>query len=90
MQIVLAGSEMGNGYTELNNPLDLEERFREQRDMSEAGDSEAHEHDETFIEALRYGMPPAFGFGVSERFFSVMMNRPIRECVFFPLMKPRA
>lgn len=90
MQIVLAGSEMGNGYTELNNPLDLEERFREQRDMSEAGDAEAHEHDETFIEALRYGMPPAFGFGVSERFFSVMMNRPIRECVFFPLMKPRA
>ncbi len=90
MQIVLAGSEMGNGYTELNDPIDLEERFSEQRDMSDAGDSEAHEHDETFIEALRYGMPPAFGFGVSERFFSVMLNRPIRECVFFPLMKPKA
>lgn len=90
MQIVLAGSEMGNGYTELNNPLDLEERFREQRTMGEEGDEEAHEHDETFVEALRYGMPPAFGFGVSERFFSVMMDRPIRECVMFPLMKPRA
>ncbi len=90
MQIIIAGSEMGNGYTELNNPIDLEERFKEQRDMSEAGDTEAHEHDETFIEALRYGMPPAFGFGVSERFFSVMMDRPIRECVFFPLMKPKA
>lgn len=90
MQIILAGSEMGNGYTELNNPLDLEERFKEQREMSEAGDTEAHEHDETFIEALRYGMPPAFGFGVSERLFSVMMDRPIRECVFFPLMKPRS
>ncbi|MBM7562428.1 lysine--tRNA ligase [Fusibacter tunisiensis] len=90
MQIVLAGSEMGNGYTELNNPLDLEERFKEQRSMSEAGDTEAHEHDESFIEALRYGMPPAFGFGVSERLFSVMMDRPIRECVFFPLMKPRS
>ncbi len=89
MQIVLAGSEMGNGYTELNNPIDLEERFKEQRTMSEAGDTEAHDHDETFIEALRYGMPPAFGFGVSERFFSVMMNRPIRECVLFPLMKPK-
>ena len=58
--------------------------------MSEAGDTEAHEHDETFIEALRYGMAPAFGFGVSERLFSVMMDRPIRECVFFPLMKPRS
>lgn len=89
-QIILAGSEMGNGYTELNNPLDLEERFKEQRAMEEAGDEEAHDHDETFIEALRYGMPPAFGFGVSERLFSVMMNRPIRECVFFPLMKPKA
>jgi lysyl-tRNA synthetase class 2 len=90
MQIILAGSEMGNGYTELNNPLDLEERFKEQRAMEEAGDEEAHDHDETFIEALRYGMPPAFGFGVSERLFSVMMDRPIRECVFFPLMKPKA
>jgi len=90
MQIILAGSEMGNGYTELNNPLDLEERFKEQRAMGEAGDEEAHEHDETFIEALRYGMPPAFGFGFSERLFSVMMDRPIRECVFFPLMKPKA
>lgn len=88
MQIILAGSEMGNGYTELNNPIDLEERFKEQRVMSEAGDEEAHDHDETFIEALRYGMPPAFGFGVSERLFSVMMDRPIRECVMFPLMKP--
>lgn len=90
MQIVLAGSEMGNGYTELNNPIDLEERFKEQRTMGEEGDEEAHDHDETFVEALRYGMPPAFGFGVSERFFSVLMNRPIRECVMFPLMKPKA
>ncbi len=89
MQIVIAGSEMGNGYTELNDPLDLEERFREQRTMSEQGDEEAHEHDESFIEALRYGMPPAYGFGVSERLFSVMMDKPIRECVFFPLMRPQ-
>lgn len=88
MQIILAGSEMGNGYTELNDPIDLEERFKEQREMGEEGDEEAHDHDETFIEALRYGMPPAYGFGVSERLFSVMMDRPIRECVLFPLMKP--
>lgn len=88
MQIIIAGSEMGNGYTELNDPVDLEERFKEQRAMGEAGDEEAHEHDETFIEALKYGMPPAYGFGFSERLFSVMMNRPIRECVLFPLMRP--
>ena len=89
MQIILAGSEMGNGYTELNDPIDLEERFAEQRTMGEEGDEEAHDHDETFIEALRYGMPPAYGFGVSERLFSVMMDRPIRECVLFPLMRPK-
>jgi len=46
------------------------------------------EHDESFVEALKYGMPPACGFGVSERLFSFMMNKPIRECVMFPLMRP--
>ena len=88
MQVILAGSEMGNGYSELNDPLDLELRFKEQRDMGESGDGEAHNHDDDFIEALKYGMPPAFGFGVSERLFSVMIDKPIRECVLFPLMKP--
>ena len=88
-QVILAGSEMGNGYNELNDADDLESRFQEQRQMAEAGDEEAHSHDAEFIEALEYGMPPAFGFGVSERLFSTIMNRPIRECVMFPLMKPQ-
>ena len=87
-QVIIAGSEMGNGYSELNDPIDLEARFMEQRKMAEEGDTEAHEHDSEFIEALEYGMPPAFGFGVSERLFSTLMDRPIRECVIFPLMKP--
>ena len=87
-QIIIAGSEVGNGYSELNDPLDQEKRFTEQRKLSEEGDSEAMEHDDSFIEALKYGMPPACGFGISERFFSFLMNRPIRECVMFPLMKP--
>lgn len=87
-QVILAGSEMGNGYSELNDAEDLENRFKEQREMAEAGDEEAHSHDAEFIEALEYGMPPAFGFGFSERFFSTLMDRPIRECVMFPLMKP--
>jgi lysyl-tRNA synthetase class 2 len=89
IQIIIAGSEMGNGYSELNDPLDLEKRFKEQRTMGEAGDTEAHNHDQDFIEALQYGMPPAFGFGVSERLFSFMMDKPMRECVLFPLMKPK-
>ena len=88
IQVIIAGSEMGNGYSELNDPLDLEKRFKEQRSMSDAGDAEAHNHDDDFIEALKYGMPPAFGFGVSERLFSVIVDKPMRECVLFPLMKP--
>jgi len=87
-QVIMAGSEMGNGYSELNDPLDQEERFKEQRKMKESGDAEAHEHDESFVEALKYGMPPVCGFGVSERLFSVLMNRPVRETVIFPLMRP--
>jgi lysyl-tRNA synthetase class 2 len=87
-QVILAGSEMGNGYSELNDPIDQDERFREQRALGEAGDEEAMEHDESFIEALKYGMPPACGFGFSERLFSIMMERPVRECVAFPLMRP--
>ena len=86
-QVILAGSEMGNGYSELNDALDQEERFKEQKKLKQAGDTEAHEHDKEFIEALKYGMPPTCGFGVSERLFSYMMDKPIRECVIFPLVK---
>jgi lysyl-tRNA synthetase class 2 len=87
-QVILAGSEMGNGYSELNDPIDQDERFREQRALGEEGDADAMEHDESYIEALKYGMPPACGFGFSERLFWIMMDRPGRECVAFPLMRP--
>lgn len=88
-QVILAGTEMGNGYSELNDPFDQQERFEEQRRMKEAGDMEAQEHDESFVEALKYGMPPTCGFGVSERLFSLFEGKPIRECVIFPLMRPQ-
>lgn len=87
-QVIIGGSENGNGYSELNDPQDQEDRFKEQMKNKEAGDSESMDHDEEFIEALKYAMPPACGFGVSERLFSFMVDRPIRECVIFPLMKP--
>jgi lysyl-tRNA synthetase class 2 len=87
-QIIIAGTELGNGYSELNDPLDQEKRFEEQRKMKEAGDAEAHAHDKEFIEALKHGMPPTCGFGFSERLFSYLMDKPVRECVIFPLMKP--
>ncbi|MEN7981929.1 MAG: lysine--tRNA ligase [Nanoarchaeota archaeon] len=87
-QVILAGSEMGNGYSELNDAFDQEKRFEEQTKLKKAGDTEAQEHDKEFVEALKYGMPPTCGFGVSERLFSVLMDKPMRECVIFPLMRP--
>lgn len=86
-QIILAGTECGNGYSELNDPFDQENRFKEQQTMKEQGDNEAQSHDADFVEALKYGMPPTCGFGVSERLFSILAGKPIRECVLFPLMR---
>jgi len=88
-QIILAGSEMGNGYSELNDPADQGERFEEQAEMREEGDKEAQMHDRDFVEALEHGMPPACGFGVSERLFSFLTNKSGRECVLFPLLRPK-
>ncbi len=87
-QVLLGGSEVGNGYSELNDALDQEERFIEQQKMKDAGDTEAQEHDKDFVEALKYGMPPTCGFGVSERLFSFFEGKPMRETVIFPLMRP--
>lgn len=88
-QVILAGSEMGKGYSELNDPLDQRERLEEQQRMREAGDEEAHMMDYDFIEALEYGMPPTCGFGVSERLFSVLAGIPVREGQIFPLMRQK-
>ena len=87
-QIVAAGTELGKGFSELNDPIDQRKRFEEQTKLKEAGDREAQNLDEDFLQALECGMPPAAGFGMSERFFSVLMDKPVRECVIFPLMKP--
>ena len=86
--VLLGGSENGNGYTELNDPADQAERFAEQAKLRSAGDIEAQMNDRDFVEALEYGMPPVAGFGVSERLFAFLSNKPIRETVMFPLLKP--
>jgi lysyl-tRNA synthetase class 2 len=88
-QVMAGGSELGKGFSELNDPLDQRARFEEQSKLREAGDVEAQRMDEDFVEALEYGMPPTAGFGFSERLFAFIMDRPVREMVFFPLMKPR-
>ena len=88
-QVVAGGTELGKGFSELNDPIDQRQRFEEQVKLGEAGDKEAQRMDEDFVETLEYGMPPTAGFGMSERFFAFLMDRPVREIVFFPLMKPR-
>jgi len=88
-QIILAGSEMGKGFSELNDPLDQASRFEEQAKLREAGDDEAQMNDTSFVEALEHGMPPTFGFGISERLFSFLMDKPVRDCQIFPLLKPK-
>ena len=88
-QPIIGGSELGNGYSELNDPMDQAERFAEQAKLREAGDKEAQMYDHEFVEALEYGMPPACGFGVSERLFSFLEGVSVREAQIFPLMRPR-
>ncbi len=87
LQILAYGSELGKGFGELNDPIDQRSRFDEQMKLREAGDSEAQMIDEDYVEAMEYGMPPAAGFGISERLFSMLMDKSIRETVIFPLMK---
>lgn len=88
MQILAMGSELGKGFSELNDPVDQKERFEEQMKLREAGDDEAQMMDEDYIEAMEYGMPPNAGFGISERLFAMLVDKPVREMVFFPTMKP--
>jgi len=89
IQVVACGTELGKGFSELNDPLDQRARFEEQMKLRAAGDKEAQFLDEDFLEALEYGMPPAAGFGLSERVFAVIMDKPVRETVIFPLMRPK-
>ena len=86
-QPVIAGSELGNGFSELNDPIDQLGRFVEQEGMRDAGDSEAMMLDIDFIEMLEYGMPPACGWGYSERVFWIFEGVTAREGVPFPQLR---
>ncbi|HCI55177.1 MAG TPA: lysine--tRNA ligase [Bacteroidales bacterium] len=82
--------EIANAYSELNDPIDQMERFREQLKLSEKGDNEAMFIDYDFIRALEYGMPPTSGMGIGiDRLTMLMTNQPsIQDVIFFPQMKP--
>ena len=86
-QPIIAGSELGNGFSELNDPIDQYERFVAQQKMRDSGDSEAMMLDIDFVEMLEYGMPPACGWGFSERVFWVFEGVTAREGVPFPQLR---
>ena len=86
-QPVIAGSELGNGFSELNDPVDQLNRFMQQQDMRDAGDDEAMMLDIDFVEMLEYGMPPACGWGYSERVFWIFEGVTAREGVPFPQLR---
>lgn len=88
-QPILAGSELGKGYSELNDPLDQRARFEKQQELLAGGDEEAMMADESFIEMLEHGMPPTCGFGFGDRLFAFFADKPIREVQIFPLVKPK-
>ena len=91
-QLVVAGMEVVNAFSELNDPVDQKQRFDDQAGMKAAGDAEAHSADDDFVKALEYGMPPTAGWGMGiDRFVALLTNaETIREAVLFPFVKDKA
>ncbi|MBO4451286.1 MAG: lysine--tRNA ligase [Bacteroidaceae bacterium] len=90
-ELMVNGKELANAYSELNDPIDQEERFKEQMRLADKGDDEAMIIDQDFLRALQYGMPPTSGIGIGiDRLTMLMTGKmTIQEVLFFPQMKPR-
>ena len=93
MQLVcVGGNELCNGFSELNDPLDQESRFKEQEHLREAGDEEGMPYDEGYITALKHGMPPTAGLGMGiDRLVKLLVDAPnLKEVILFPILKPES
>jgi lysyl-tRNA synthetase class 2 len=90
-QLVIGGVELVKAFSELNDPIDQENRFREQEKNKKAGEADAQRKDEDYIEAMEYGMPPAGGVGIGiDRLVMFLTDtQNIKEVIFFPTMKPK-
>ncbi|MCP6719130.1 MAG: lysine--tRNA ligase, partial [Patescibacteria group bacterium] len=90
-QLIAAGAELCNAFSELNDPIEQRERFKEQEKLFKGGFEEAQRRDEDFLEALDYGMPPAAGFGMGiDRLVALLTDsHSLREVILFPTMKPK-
>jgi len=91
MQLVcVGGNELCNGFSELNDPLDQESRFKEQERLHAAGDEESMPYDEDYVTALKHGMPPTAGLGMGiDRLVKLLVDAPnLKEVILFPILKP--
>jgi lysyl-tRNA synthetase class 2 len=90
-QLIVAGIEIVNAFSELNDPIEQRRRFEEQQKLLKEGYGEAHPFDDDFLEALEYGMPPAAGFGMGiDRLVMILTNSySLREVILFPTMRPK-
>jgi lysyl-tRNA synthetase class 2 len=90
-QLVMGGLEIGNAFTELNDPVDQFERFQSQNEARLAGDQEAHTFDRSYIEAMKFGLPPTggLGMGIDRLTMLITGKESIREVLLFPQLRKR-